>query len=280
VPHVLRNTTSTISVTFSAGPADGPVTYAAVDEAGAAVAAGTATHVGATGEYTYSLAPQAALKRCQTAWTGTWGGAPNTIETDFEIVEAHLFTVAEARAFGDGQLNDTNVYSDAEIREARDRTLDTFQACCGVPFVPRYERETVDGSGKVRLWLPWKRPLTLISVKIDGVALTAPELAAVSLYVTGRIERDAGWTSGKRNVVVEWERGYRQAPAEIKRAALALAHYELISSDITDRMVTVANELGTVRLSVPGRNAPTGIPLIDSALYRYDERDTLQVAIR
>lgn len=97
--------------------------------------------------------------------------------------------------------------------------------------------------------------------------------------------RAAGWggtagIGGYQNVVVEWERGFSVTPEPIKRAALALAHYELISSEITDRMVSFANELGTVRLSTPGKWTPTGIPLVDATLMRYDKRDTVLTAVR
>lgn len=278
---ILRNTQAVLDVVVSAGDATGTVTATVKDENGTTVSSGNASLVApSTGHYQFTLAPQAALKRITTFWTGVWNGVSQTVETYDEVIGGHLFTIAQARTFNHGQMASTTDYPDDDIREARDRIFDAFQVCCGVPFFPRYEREVLDGTGRRRVWLPHKRPLAMISATVDGVALTGPELAAVQLYVTGRIERDAMWSKGLQNVVVEWERGYRRPPLEITRAARALATYEVVSSEITDRMVSVANELGTVRLSIPGRNHPTGIPLIDAALYRYDERDTNFVAIR
>lgn len=282
----LRNTRAVLSNAFSAGAAAGGVTVSAVNEAGVTVVSGSATQDGTNlSLYTFQIPPQSSLMRGTATWSGTWGGSAQSVETQWEVVGAQLFTVSEARGFranadGGEDLSDTNKYSDAMIRETRDRIADAFQRVCGVPFFPRYEREVFDGLGRRRLWLPWKRPLRLISVTVGGVALTAPELAAVYLYVTGRIEREAGWASGFKNIIVEWERGYKYVPGDIKRAALALAQYDIVNSEITDRMVMFANELGTVRLSTPDKFHPTGIPLVDSVLWQLDERERHFVAIR
>lgn len=275
----LRNTRATLEVTFSAGNADADVDVTVRGENGTTVTSGVASATGG-GHYTFPVNPLSQLNRLDVEWAGEWGGVAQSIVTEAEVVSAHLFTLAEARAYRDQQLADDVTYPDDDIRHARDRITDAFQVVCGVAFFPRYEREVVDGRGGRRIWLPHKRPLSLISATVDGVTLSSPELSEVILFRTGRIERTAGWTSGYQNVVIEYERGYRRIPEEVRRAALALVHYELVSSEITDRMVSFANELGTVRLSTPGRYTPTGIPLVDSVLWRYDERDRELVAIR
>lgn len=274
-----RNTQATLAVNVSAGAATGAVTATTKGEDGVTIATGAATHVGVGGDYTFLCPPQAELNRLTTTWSGTWNAVVQSVETFDEIIGGLLFSLAEARVYKDAGLADTTAYPDADIRDARDRIADDFQNCCGVPFFPRYERETLSGSGQTWLWLPYKRPLRLVSVMVGGVAMTSPELAAVVLNPSGKLETAAAWPTGRRNIVVTWERGYRRVPLEIHRAALELTHYELISSEITDRMVTFANELGTVRLSTPGRENPTGIPLIDAVLHRLDERDVL-VAFR
>jgi hypothetical protein len=76
-------------------------------------------------------------------------------------------------------------------------------------------------------------------------------------------------------VVVAYEYGWPTPPADVSRAAMILARYELVSSDISDRMVSFSNDLGEVRLSVPGNKYPTGIPIVDATLARYDETDLL-----
>jgi hypothetical protein len=276
--HFLRRTQGVLTMSMSAGAATGSVTASVRGEDGVVVVSGTATHVGTGGDYSIKCPPQTELNRLTTTWTGTWSGVSQSVETYDEVVGGHLFSIAEARAFKDGLLADANAYPDTMIRQARERIADDFQNCCGVPFFPRYERETLYGVGRTTLWLPYKRPLRLVSVSVSGATLSTPDLAAVTAYPTGRLLRTAAWPNAAP-VVVRWERGFNRVPEEIKRAALALCHYELTASDITDRQVTFANELGTVRLSMPGRQNPTGIPLVDAVLYRFDERDVL-VAVR
>lgn len=273
----LRRTRAVLTTTISAGAATGTVTASVRGQDGVLVTSGNATH-GTGGDYSIVCPPQTELNRLTTTWTGTWSGVSQSLETYDEVVGGQLFSIAEARAYADGQLADTNVYPDAKIREARERIADTFQDACGVPFFPRYERETLFGDGRATLWLPYKRPLRLVAVSISGSALGSPAIAAITVYPTGRLLSTSSWTSGAP-VIVRWERGFSRPPEEIRRAGLALCHYELTASEITDRMVTFANELGTVRLSTPGSKNPTGIPLVDAVLYRYDERDVL-VAVR
>jgi hypothetical protein len=108
---------------------------------------------------------------------------------------------------------------------------------------------------------------------VDTVALTSPELLELDLYQWGTVRRPQGWVLGTdwRNVIVSYDHGYRHPPARISRAAMTLARYELISNDISDRMIAFDNDLGSVRLSVPGMNYPTGIPFVDATLARYSE---------
>lgn len=279
--QILRNTRATLTIDFSAGVADGAVTVTVRDEPGATVATGTASSLG-LGVYSFVVDPQAQLARLTLEWAGTWSGIAQSMTTEAEIVGGHLFTIDEARTWGDLQLADDQAYPDAAIREARERIADDFQRICCVSFFPRYERVSLTGTWDSWLWLPYKFPLALISTSVDGVALSPAELATVVLEPTGRINLATGWGSGwtRRNVTIEWEHGWRQVPTPIKRAALALAHYELVSSEITDRQVSFANELGTVRLSTPGPRTPTGIPIVDATLTRFDETPSAFVAMR
>lgn len=145
-------------------------------------------------------------------------------------------------------------------------------------FVPRYGRELVDASPDGTLWIRRKGVTKLLSVSIDGTALTSDELADVALY-PGRLYRvpSLGWRATKaRGVVVEYEHGHKSPPYAIHQAALIYARSILVTSDLSDRTIVFTNELGTVRNAVAGRDYPTGIPAVDAALYRYGERTLLR----
>jgi hypothetical protein len=270
--HVLKNTGATLQESFSQGAADGAVTVTAVRADGTTASTGTATHT-TGGDYTYFLPPQVELDQLTVTWAGTWAGIAQSLVSHVEIVGEFLFTIADARTFGDRVLADTSRYPDADIRAARERVTDLFDQVCHVSFVPRYGRDTLDGTNSDTIDLTHRRPRRIISGSLQGVALTSQQIADVALYPGGRAVWISGtWWSWRRNsIVLAYEHGWPAPPTDVSRAALVLARYDLVSNDISDRMIAFDNDLGTVRLSIPGRQFPTGIPIVDATLARYDE---------
>jgi hypothetical protein len=270
---ILKNTRAVLEITVSAGDADGAgtVTVTTTRADGTAGPSGTATNEAEPGRYTFALVPQSELDLLTVTWSGTWGASSQSLQTFAEIVGGNLFSLADLRAFGDRALANTASYPDADLRAARTRVTDLFADVCETSFIPRYGRDTLDGSGSLDLFLTRKRVSRLISITVAGVAYSAPDLALVSVYPSGRLSKTGYWTTGLRNTVVAYEHGWPHVPADISRAAMTLARYELVESNISDRMLSFDNDLGTVRLSVPGRNFPTGIPVVDATLARYDE---------
>lgn len=279
--HVLRNTSATLTVTFSAGAADSDaVTVTITDEAGNEVVAETAAAAAGDGAYSYQLAPQTQLNRLTVTWAGEWGGIPQTITTFVEIVGGYLFTVADARAFDDAKLADEETYPDAAIRDVRAGIADLFEQVTGVSFIARYARETLDAPAGRDLWLARRQVRTVLAASVSGTALTSDELADLELYAHGQLYRSAAWrcgfaTSGRRAIVVEYEHGHETVPWDIHQAALVLARYTLVSTEVSDRTISWSNELGTFRQAVPGEKYPTGIPAVDAALGRYTRRMVL-----
>lgn len=279
--HILVDTQATLEITFSAGDAAGNVTYVVTDSEGAAVASGTANNETEAGRYTFVLAPQPMVANLVVAWTGTWGGVPQTLTTTAEIVGAYLFTLAEARAYDKAVLGNATVYSDAAIRAARVGITDFFQEITGVGFVPRYGRAVLDGDGGRELKVQdFGHVDELLYASVNGTALTAPELAEVSVYPEGRFYRPAGWPrsadGSRRNIVLGYEFGAHQAPWDVHEQALVLLRYTLVPSDISDRTITWTNELGTFRQAVPGEKYPTGLPSVDAMLSRYSHKPIIR----
>jgi hypothetical protein len=273
--QILKGTNALLEQVFSAGDATGNVTVTVIRADGTTLSTGTATH-GTVGQYTYVVAPQTELDYLTVTWSGTWGGVVNTITSYAEIVGGVLFPLSDLRSFGDQALSNATTYPDENLREARERITDMFQDVCSCSFIPRYQRDTLDGTGNCRLWLTRKRPTRIINATVDAVVIS--DLTILKPYPTGRLERTTGiWSTGipRQNVIVSYEYGWPSPPADISRAAMILARYELVSSDISDRMVSFSNDLGEVRLSVPGNKYPTGIPIVDATLARYDETDLL-----
>ncbi len=276
--HILINTSQALAIVFPSGYADADnvlVTITRADGTTLVVNAAATKDVTVTGRYTYAPAPQSELDSLTVKWAASFGGVAQNFLTFAEIVGGHLFTVTEARSFGDMELANATTYTNEKIRAKRAEIAELFEDACGVGFFPRYGRETLDGSGTDTLSVAKGRVRRLISVTVGGVPVTGLDLAAIVAYPTGRLVRTAGWTAGNRNVVIAYEYGWPAPPGEVSGAALALARYELVNSDIADRAITLSNDLGTVRLSTPGARFPTGLPTVDSVLARYDERTFL-----
>jgi len=280
--HILRNTRAVLDVKFSAGDATGTVTYTVKDDAGAVLATGNAQHDASVpvvvGRYFVALDPQAELGILRVDWTGTFDGASQTITTWAEVVGSRLFTIAELRAMDD-LIADEDAFPDWKIAVARDRIEDWFRDTTGVSFTRRRKRHVCRGYASPALDIPDKNPLRVVSASIDGSALGSTELDALELRKFGQIRRAGSWGSGSTwgpssAVVVTYEYGYDDPPAQIRYAAMMLARREVVTVDVDDRAVTLSNELGTIRLAVPGPGFNrTGIPVVDQALNDYEAED-------
>jgi hypothetical protein len=280
--HILKNTQGTIEFVFDQGDATGAVAVSVKNADGTVVASGNATHdTSITGRYTFALAPQADVASLTATATGTFGGVANqSLDVPVEIVGSVLFAIAELRDFSDRKLANATGFPDTLLAAKRDTITDDFEQICNVSFVRRYGRDTLEGEQRRTLYLMHRRPIKLLAVTVNGVALSGPEVAEIVLHDSGKLERPTPWPYNPvstRNVVVEYEYGYPVPPAQIKEAAKTLARYDLLARDISDRTISINTELGSVRLSVPGQNYPTGIPIVDAALERYDATADFEV---
>lgn len=273
--HVLRGTSTTLRQSFSAGDADATVTVEVLRGDATQLVAPTIVSDVGVGEYQYVLAPLADVDRLTAIWRGAWGGVSQELRSELDVVGSHLFTIAQARAYDRSALADTTNYPDAAIREARAGIADFFQEVCDQAFIPRYGVQEFSGGAADAVRIADENLVKILRVSNSGASLG---LSGITLGENGRVWRSAGWPAGYRNLRVEYEHGMTATPYRIHQAALMLARYELVNRDISDRTVSLSNELGAVRLSVPGRDYPTGIPFVDSTLSRYERRTLIGIA--
>ena len=146
-----------------------------------------------------------------------------------------------------------------------------FEEFCNVAFVPRYARVVLDGMLTRSLWLPHLKINKLRSVTVDGVALSTNDLNQVAVYHFGKLDRLALWPYSvqRQNIVVSYEHGYTSVPEDIARCGMALARYDFVINQLSDRFISYQNDLGVVRQAIPDECHPTGIPFIDATLRRY-----------
>jgi hypothetical protein len=236
------------------------------------VAAGAATSGTSTAPRTYNLTTThtALLDRLLVTWTSTLKG---TLVSYVEVVGGFLFGIAEARALK--PLDSVTNYTTAAIIDMRTTVEQALEEECGVAFVPRYTRETVNGPGTMTLLLKWPKVTAIRSALVGTTTLTSTDLAALT-YGLGGVVGGYAWTAGIGNLTVGYEHGYPTPPAEIRRAALTLAKMWLVGqrSPIDDRAITFnTTDGGTYSLAVPGRNGSHfGHPDVDIAVDRYSLR--------
>lgn len=242
---------------------------AVTDSAGVAVAGSpfTATNSG-TGLYDVSLPTTLVVLDTYTVvWTMP---DATTRRTEFEMVGSFLFTQADVRAL-DPVLASETEFPDALLVEARENTEQRFQEVAEVSFTLRGERLYLDGIGADRPRLQTKvhELRSVITCKIDGATVTD-----VTAYPHGTLYRDAGWPEGQRNIEALVEHGYRTVPAPIRRVGLLYARTVLLRSALeqSDRATAVFTDIGGYRLSLAGRDGPTGIPEVDAVLDQFGRR--------
>lgn len=212
-------------------------------------------------------------------WTVTWSTANlGTLRTTAEIVGAHLFTIAEARAFDQEAMEALSLYPVDAITDARRRIEDAFEEICHVSFIPRVKRQVYSGSYGKGVILP----LGVTAIRSveerfgDTWVANDPELVAEIV-----IEPWGGlfWSTGipvqaARQLRITYEYGYPEPPLEIKRAGLWLLRDSLVSSNIDPRAMSYTDGMATIRFVTPGlsRGAWFSVPEVNATLQRYVKR--------
>lgn len=289
--QVKRKTSLSVTETFSVDGApidlDSGVPTVTATAPDGTTTSPTATHVGAagSGQYRIVLAAQPEVTWRDLTWTGTIGGQSQTLEGRVEWVGDLLFTLAQFRQLkvvGGTPFANATTYPDAQILETRAEVLDEFTDILGFPPVPRFRRETFDGTGGYSLPLPGgPYAQRILSVTVNGVAQTASNyqigvgntVEAVASYSYG-----TAFTWGRRNVTIEWVEGWPRPKGDAADVAMLRAAMKL-SPGLSSTASTVSTPDGAVYSFDPagqvtrgGTTRHFGVPAIDSFLNRHAAR--------
>lgn len=245
----LRGTAATVYLNTASGgsalDADAPPTLSVFREDGTPLVENeTASDEPEDGRYSYTFGPNAELDELALKWTALFNGVPQEFTSYAEVVGGHTFGLAEARKRA--PIRDfPNLYPDDRLSEARTVAERALEDAAGVSFVPRYGRAVIDGDGTDELLIPFPEPRRVIAVTVDGVELAADELADIEPLDYGTLYRPDGWPSGRRNIEVRVEHGFKTPPGRVSHAALALTLYLLTDGPLSDRTISATNEDGT-----------------------------------
>lgn len=252
----------------AADPTGSPTVTITRDD-GTSVTAGTAVNETPVGQWSVTVASanNQTLDRLTVTWFAVVGGSTQEYTDAVEVAGGELFTLAQARTLS--PLSNTTTYPTAAIVEARTMVESALEDACGVAFVPRYRRETVSGDGSQMLLLT-PRLRAIRSVSVDGVAMSAPALAAIKAQPSGVAYNPAWWTGGIANLEIGYEHGHDYPPPRVSQAALLWCKNFLVKGPIDDRMTSMSTDDGTFALSTPGmRGAMVGIPEVDAVISQY-----------
>lgn len=253
-------------VTFSEAP---KVTVVRDSDGSKLKSEAATTEVGAAGgdikHWTVSLAgsqiPEVDLL------TATWTDGSSTYRTEVEVVGGFVVSVAEIK----DKLEEEPAAE--EVRAKREIALREIEGACGVAFRPRYKRQLLDGSGTTRLILDQRQVTKVIGVEVEESALTAEEIAELTIDPAGVLIRTTPWPSGKANIEVTYVHGY-QSFAEAVLPVRDYAAY-LLAGDPTDwnqRATSMSSDGATFALVTPGvRGARFPLPSVNGFVGQYAE---------
>lgn len=234
---------------------------------GSTLVTGTATAGSGTGVYTYT--PNTAVTNILGAWAVrfvyTIAGVQYRVEVPYTVTGGHLFEIADLRS-ADAAIGDANLYSAAEIRDARDKATERLEQAADVAFSTRSRTVTLTGDATPRLILPDTRIQSVVSVDVDGEAVTDGfEVLEHGVLV---LTDGSVWDATPNNIVVEYEHGYAVTPEPVKRAAMTLAIEYLVPSALPARAISQSTDLGEFRVSIANVDAGryTGIPEVDAVI--------------
>jgi hypothetical protein len=284
--QVLKGTGARPRITFysSGVPSDldtGVPTVVVTRPDATTIASGTVTKVtGTTGTYEFTLAPQANETLLTVTWTGVIGGVTETLTTWVEVVGGFLFTLAELRAWpvaGSTPFTDSTRYPDSTLQQTRQTVTHEFEGICGWSFIPRFARETLDGTATSQLLVSHLLVQRVLSAVVDGVALDATALADLTPTRWGAIlRRTLGWWPATTvgNVTVEYVHGWARVPGAIHDAALTVAAAKLAPAGLGSTASSYTTPGGDTYTYDPAGRATAaglqhyGIPKVDSVLNR------------
>lgn len=276
--RVLRSTAIKItSPTFVSDDGETPEdcastpTATVAHEDGTSLAALSPASGASDGEYTATLTAThtANLGRLTVTWTGTVDSLVQVYTQDVEVVGAHVCSIVELRNLKG--LDDTTKFPLEVLRGERDYWTELIEDACGVSFVPRYQRDVLDGDGTNRLALSKIHPTSVVSVTVEGTSQTTSEF---TLDDEGAIRWDGGTftrSSTPGNVVVAYEHGYPSCPEDVRRPLLQVIRASIARTrqDAPNDAISETFDGGsTIRYSTPNaaQGRPTGNLALDAAL--------------
>ena len=218
------------------------------------------------------------------------------------VVGARYFELSDLRR--QEGLGNRTTFPTADLAAARDYAEAFIDDYLNVPHVFRYAlevpgRNPVWGPGDTGGYDPASHPPYLAGSPPSANGLYLTRFPATAVIRAGQqrpdidtadwvIRSDGGidtadWAgpTGEWPLRVGYSFGHRLPSADLRQAALRLARHEVLSglSSIPDRAMRMEMGDVTYSLSVAGNERPTGIPDIDSVLWRHRQPEFFAIGV-
>lgn len=204
-------------------------------------------------------------------WDTVAAGQPLQRTTRCEVIGGWPFTLLELRA-ANTDLADADVYPPGLLASARDAALERFERITGVAWSPRWRRVTVDVTSPDRIMLPDQQVHDpLLALTVNGLVWQPGD---VHVWPWGEVTSAGRFDVGRRGATVDYLTGHDPCPRPVADAVLDLAVATVLDHGHRrpDRATAVTTDLGTFRVTVAGRDGPTGIPSVDAVAAQWGQR--------
>lgn len=224
---------------------------------------GTATKSGSTWSFTFT----GAQLPSPDVLSVTWKDGTSTYTQQHEVVGGFICSLAAIeKKLGEGEP------ADADMAAAREQASRDIESACGVCFRPRYFNEQLRGKATTaRLLLPRRELLSIVSVSIEGAALTPTEVTALGVDPLGVIVRPAGAVWPMQEITVGYIAGYRDFPPAVPPVR-DYAAYLMTSrpSDWMERATGITTDMGSYSLVTAGeRGNEFPLPSVNAFVQRF-----------
>lgn len=205
--------------------------------------------------------------------TGTVGGVAKTWSVPFEIVGGFYFEIYELRVGNElASLADTTRFPDATLKLKRAAVEDTIEGLLGFALVPRGDVHDAIAARDGELELPRPEIRSIVSLTVNGTALTVTELANLTLRKRAGSITGGTWRAGD-TLVCWYEHGLDEPPADIVSGALELAIDRTAPTGLPRRVKGMSTDLGYQSFTIAGGDS-TGLPELDLAIERLTVKGT------
>lgn len=133
----------------------------------------------------------------------TWTDGDSTYTTYAEVVGGFACSLRAIKA----KYEEAD-RTDDQVAAAREVATTQIEAACGVAFRPCYAKQLVDGTGADTLMLPDPQLRRVLSVAVAGEALSAEELAELTVDHSGFLIHPSRWAEGRSNIEIAYVHGH------------------------------------------------------------------------